>query len=498
MFVKNPGISRSVLWNHIGRVSEYALFFASTVIIARGLGVGSNGQLAGFLSIVQLLVVLSAAGIEVSLNKYLPQDGGPNPGTRYLITRLLLLRLGLFVAVGTIVVFVLPRVLPAANSVLFEFLGLIILLGLLRSTAPVFGMLLVARFRTGQSALIGVAARAAELAALLWIGASLSITMALVVLIAGTGIQVAGYAVASKVEWTGASRRIPLLPVVTFGAIFWLNTIVDYFLGRQGDVMFLSLLLPETTSASLYDVAYSIVQIGLLVLTVGFGGVSLAALSRYAATDRSRMNALYVVVVRVTSLLTIPVLTFLMICAPDLLHLVYSSRYAGAADVLRIIIGLRIVSRLFATGENADYLLALGKVWTVVRIGIVAACVTVTLHLILIPRWGAIGAAYSGGTGVLLANMLGGITVVRMGGIALQWRAWARTVVAAFLAAIPSLFVPATDVIILHVVISAVVFFVAFVFLLALVRPLHREDFDAIRSALGSVARPLQLFVESR
>ncbi len=490
-------IARSAVWNHIGKVTEYALSFVSTVIIARGLGVVGYGHLAGVLSIVQLLIVLSAAGVEVSLNKYIPQDGGANPGTRYLVVRLLFLRLGVYAGVCAIASVSLPFVLPSDNIDLRDFLVLVIVLGLLRSAAPVLGMLLVARFRTGQAALVGVTARGAELLALLSIGNSLDIPIVLIILVAGTAIQVAGYALTSKVEWAGGSRRIPVLPVVTFGAVYWLNTVVEYFLGRQGDVMFLTLLRSESISASVYDVAYSIVQVGLLVLTVGFGGVSLAALSRYAVSDRARMNTLYTVVVRITSLLTIPVLSFLVVCAPDILHLVYSNKYAGAVDVLRIILGFRILSRLFATGENSDYLLALAKVWTVVRIGIVAAGVTVSMHLVLIPRWGAIGAACAGGTGVLLANAMGSFAVVRIGGVALQWRAWGRITAAAAVAAILSFFVPDTGQVVLHLGLAAIVFFGTFVLLMTFVRPLHKEDFDAMRAAMGGLAKPLKLFAES-
>ncbi len=322
---------------------------------------------------------------------------------------------------------------------------------------------------------------------------SLNITTVLVICIVGSGVQVIGYAIASRTEWTGPLERVPVAPVVAFGAVFWLNTIVDYFLGRQGDVMFLTALRPESASASLYDVAYSIVQIGMMALTVGLGGVVLAAMSQYAATDRSRMNALYHVTVRVTSLLTIPFLAYLAVEAPDLIALVYSDAYAGAADVLRILLCLRIASRLFASGENADYLLALGKVWTVVRIGIIAACVTVAMHLCLIPHWGAIGAAVASGSGVLLANALGGITAMRVGGVAMQWRTWIRVVAPVVCAGAVSLALPHTGSSWLQILYTGVVFFGLFAFILTVTRPLYREDLDAVRSAVGGLPRVFHL-----
>jgi O-antigen/teichoic acid export membrane protein len=359
-------------------------------------------------------------------------------------------------------------------------------------------MLLVARFRTAPAATAGVIARGGEVAALLYVGQAMTIPMVLAILVIGSTVQVAGYAFVSRREWFGESSPGPVLPVVMFGVVFWCNTILDYFLGRQGDVMFLTLLCPRASEASLYDVAYSIVQVGLLVLTAGLGGVSLAALSRFAATDRVRMNSLYRVIVRTTSLLTIPLLAFILVRAPDILKLLFSDKYAGAASILRIILGMRILSRLFATGENADYLLALGKVWLVVRIGAIASCVTVGAHLILIPRWGAVGAACAGSAGVLLANIMGGVAVQRIGKIEWQWQAWIRIAAAAMVAGFLSGLIPDCGTPFLTVAATGFVFLIAFVLLATVLRPLYREDIDVINAALGRVALPMRIFARTR
>lgn len=485
-------IARSAVWNHLGKVTEFALFFMSTVVVARGLGVEANGSLAGILSFVQLIIVLSSAGIEVSVNKFLPQEGVPNSGTRFVMNRLLRLRVGLYLVVSgvaLVAVWILRSEWKA-------FLGLIIVLGLLRGLAPLLAMLLIARFRTGRAAAVGILVRSAELIALIAIGAPLTIVGVLTVLAAGSALQVLGYAFASRIEWAGPLQPAPVMPVVAFGMVFWLNTIIDYFLGRQGDVMFLTYLRPESSSASLYDVAYSIVQIGMMALTVGLGGVVLAAMAQYAASDRSRMKLLYHVAVRLTSVLAIPMLAFLAVAAPDLIALVYSGAYAGAADVLRILICFRIVSRLFAAGENADLLLALGMVWPVVRIGVVAACVTVGMHLLLIPGWGAAGAALASGTGVLVANALGGFTAIREGGVELQWRAWLRTVFPALSAAAGTFLLPQSDMLLPDIGLRAVVFFGLFGSLLAVTRPLQNHDLDALQAAFGRLPRVLGLIVQ--
>ena len=161
-----------------------------------------------------------------------------------------------------------------------------------------------------------------------------------------------------------------------------------------------------------------------MAVTVGLSGVTLSAFSQLALGSRISMDQFYGSLVRITSFLVVPALGFLFVVAPDLIHFLYSDRYAGAAEVLQVMLMLRILARLFAGGENADYLLALDKVGELVVVGLSAAGITILLHLLLIPRFGAMGAAWGGGIGALCANMFAVFRVRRHGTVRIEWRTW--------------------------------------------------------------------------
>ena len=85
---------RSALWNHAGKILEYMLMYLTSVLIARGLGVQENGVFVGLFSVSQLFLVLMSFGLEVSLNKHVPQLEGErrDERLRFVFRRALAIR----------------------------------------------------------------------------------------------------------------------------------------------------------------------------------------------------------------------------------------------------------------------------------------------------------------------------------------------------------------------------------------------------------------------
>jgi len=116
------------------------------------------------------------------------------------------------------------------------------------------------------------------------------------------------------------------------------NVLVDYFLGRYGDVLFLTKLLPESASAGLYDAGAGIVQAAALAATAGFGGVTFALFSGFSPQGGGsieRMRDFYLVLVRVLSTVTIPIFVLLLIDPAPLVQLLFSERFVQAAQSCR-------------------------------------------------------------------------------------------------------------------------------------------------------------------
>jgi membrane protein implicated in regulation of membrane protease activity len=69
---------------------------------------------------------------------------------------------------------------------------------------------------------------------------------------------------------------------------------------------------------------------------------------------------------------------------------------------------------------------------------------------------------------------------------------------AALGAGLASFLIPHFGTPILHIAIAGVVFLIAFVLLMVAVRPLQREDLDAVKAVLGKLPEPLRMLAGSR
>ncbi|HUI65678.1 MAG TPA: oligosaccharide flippase family protein [Bacteroidota bacterium] len=417
---------RSAVWNHAGKIAEFLLMYVASLIVARGLGVADNGVFASIVSLSQLLLVFSSFGLEAVINKCFPQlpPGTSATERSYLFRRILALRASLF-ALGAASVWLLSRIIPGLSGPTHDWLALLIAYAFSRSLIPLFAIALTAEMRTDLTAIINVAARMIELLVLGW-GSLTSLTLSFVMAtFVGSGVvQLAAYMLVSRNFFAGAGAATVLRPALAFGGVFWLNSLVDYILGRQGDIFLLSRLLPSTTFASLYDVSYSTIQIAHLGATAGLAGVTFATFARLSARSPSEMAPFYHLLIRVVTLLTVPLFAFLLFNSEALVLSLYGSAFVGAAILIQGMAAFRILSRLFGGGENAEFLLSIGGVKRLVIAGVVAASCNAGLNLLLIPSLAAEGSVIASGTANLLANSIGFMLIRRR--VRLQPGFWAQ------------------------------------------------------------------------
>jgi len=424
---------KSALWNHAGRVIEYLFIYVTSILIARSLGVEGNGTFASLISISQLLMVIASFGLETSLNKHLPQLPEKNRAARlrYLVRRVFLFRFGLVVFCSLGMLGIAWNLRSPATNVAIGYLVLLVGYTAVRSLASIATMVLIAQLRTGLSAKVNLAARVLECGGVVVFGSMGADAAGILLLFVFTGLfQVLTLIVSSRDDFVGRTIKTAVAPVFMFGGIYWTNTIVEYFLGRQGDVLFLSLLLHETSQASLYDVAFSVNQLAALGMTAGMGGVTFAMFSRLAVSSSGGIERFHAFLVRVTSLLSIPLYGFILFNAGPVVKLLYSSNYAEAAILIQGIAAFRIASRVFGGSENSELMLSKGMVGTMVLVGLVGAAVNIALNLLLIPAFGASGTVVASGSANLLISLLGAIVVMRTVVVHIQWQFWLKLVMA--------------------------------------------------------------------
>ena len=487
---------RSAFWNHAGKILEYMLMYAASIVIARGLGVEENGKFVGLFSLSQLLLVLCSFGLETSLNKFIPQLAleKRNEKAAYILRKALVIRLAAYTGVVlllfvTLLFVSVPFIAESGNVLLF----VVVFTGV-RSLFPLFAMVLTAQLRTSLTARINLAIRAIELVAILALTQyRFTVENLFLLFLTTSALHVLAYAIFSRSNLLGETEPVNMHPIIRFGSIFWLNTIVEFILGRQGDVLFLTNLLPSSSQGGLYDVAYSVAQLATMAMTVGLSGVMFATFAQLAVTDQGAMDRFYGFSIRIISLLTIPVYAFVALNAFGFLAVLYSTQYIGAVALVQGIVLFRIVSRLFGGGENSEYLLSHNHVGTIVGIGVVAAATNFSLNLLLIPKFGAMGSVIASGCGNLIVNILGALAVWRMSVNRMQFGFWLKLVAACCLASAVCWFaVPATDAATLFVAVLA--YLLVLGGLLFFLKPFTRLDYEWLSRVDGRVAGVLQYF----
>ncbi len=400
---------RGVLWNHGGKIVEYTLMYAASLVVARGLGVADNGVYALVLSLSQLLLVVTSFGLETVINKSFPQiTGNEAEGQRtFLLRRILAFRSTAFLG-GALCLGLVSMYVPALAGPARDLILVVIAFTLSRALIPLLAMTLTTEFRTDITSWINMGARFAELCVFAWkISTGLTLRFVLVTLLVSGLAQLGAYLTVCRRLLFRPAVPIPLRPFLAFGGIFWTMALVDYVLGRHGDIFMLTHLLPDPSFASLYDVAYSGMQLAQLGATAGLAGVTFAAFARLAIHSPGSMPSFYHLLVRIVTLLTVPLFAFFLFNAEVFVVALYGGPFAGSVRLVQGMALFRLSSRLFGGGENAEYILSLGGVKKFVAVGALSAGCNVALNLALVPSLAAVGSVIASGSANLLATALG-------------------------------------------------------------------------------------------
>lgn len=399
---QRPRLLAAVSWNFAGRIADAAGLYMVNLLSARILGVAEYGGFALLLGGLQLATALGSFGLDATLNRYIPlyAGSGQESSLRFLIRRVLLVRILLLLAAPLAVFFAagLPGVFRAHTSGLAVFVAL----SFGRSLAPLLTMGMVGQLKTRIPAVITVCVRCAEIALVCALGKAGTSVFDLSLLLGATSLShVLLLAVFFTPRLVGAESAIPMKPILAFAGVFAVNVVVDFVLGRYGDVVLLANLATRTEQTGLYEVGASMVYAAGLVMTTGFSGVFLALFSGQLAAPYGglkRLRSMYHSIVRLISFLTIPVFVFLAVAAPAIISLLFGREYLEAAFVVRSLVAYRVAARLFGGGENTDALLAMGCVGTVTMLGVLAGTINLVGDLVLIPSHGMAGAVIAAGS----------------------------------------------------------------------------------------------------
>jgi O-antigen/teichoic acid export membrane protein len=418
-------VGRAIFWGQAGRLAEAAAFFLFSLILARRLGPASYGTYALGVSFAAACAFLAFLGLgPETLGRFLPQASGDGRVLRELLLRLVAVR-GAAVAVIAVLAFALrgPLLahlhLPAAPAALV----LILLLFAARSFLDLLTYFSSGRLRLRRVALAKLLA--ALIPPLLFVAFAAThgagVRTAWMAAVAGTLAGIVVLAVPPRTDAGHDSsnpggvtprnshidRSLPLGPILRFGLFAWASNLFVYILGDNADVLLLGWLLPDRSAIGIYAVGAKI-AFSLTTLLLGWSALtSVAAFSEaWQSGGGARIAALVEAQWKLSVLCLAGPLLLVIRYAREIVTLFYAPAYRAAAPVLQILAGLMIcavfagltlpTSALYATNHES---LACGIV-------AVAAGTNVISEILLVRRFGILGAALATGGSFLLLALL--------------------------------------------------------------------------------------------
>jgi len=164
------------------------------------------------------------------------------------------------------------------------------------------------------------------------------------------------------------------------------------FVVTRADLLFVGVFL-DSASAGHYMAA---VQFSLVfaVVMLAFSSVFAPMCSElFRASEIDRLQSLYRLSTRWALYVTVPFIVPLLIAAPDVLGLVYGEEFAIASTALRILLLGQLIQ--ISVGLVYTLLMMAGGEVLWLRLSGFAAALGIALPIILVPRFGIVGAAAS-------------------------------------------------------------------------------------------------------
>ena len=412
-------VARGLAWNQASKVIEMAAAYLASVLVARALGPVEFGTYSVALSMVTFTYFTTSLGLNEVLNVHVPRLGQAPGRVAYLLRALLRVRaaiaLGLAAALFGLAAplatfFRNPELLPvlraAALYVFFYNVTLLLeyfLVGSLQVPR-------VSRVRI-MVQLLNLAAAAAALR-WHWHAWMLFLTMA-----GASALGLAWLSWGARAALFGPGERFDLAPLRRFGLTLWMTNFVNFFLGRQADILMIGYFRPGTGEAGWYSAAAMVAMLCASALLMGAEGVSLAAFSELELrVDRAAIGKLWQLHLKMDMLLSLPLLVFGARFAGEIVGALYAAGFSPAAPMMAGYAIAWILTRVIGGGTNMTVLYAMNEPRLPLLIYGASGIFNLVANLILVQRFGAVGAVIGTGFSMIGSSIASGTIVMRRTG----------------------------------------------------------------------------------
>ena len=488
----------NISWNVLGKVFVQVLLFFVSVAVTRYLGSERLGMYASLLVIPAFVRLLNSFGLETVINKKLPELKVEDPGLgkgRYFFQRLLALRLASSLIFGLILYFALPYYLEWFHlSHLMEYRWALLLYFLVITLNGLLSTLFMTYLQYKTIAVMEAANALLNLVLLaMFIEFDWGVLGVLYAYIGSTALTICVYLYLARPYWRGQTQKTPWEDSLKLGWISYLLGIFSFGLLNQSDVVLMNYFHIESSRIGYYYLAMGVGAMLTFVLT-GIGPLALSIFSEsFAKESHAGLEKSWKQIIGFMIFCTTPIYLFAFFNAESLITFIYGDAYAATGSSLSFYLVFIYLQMLFGGSFTVSVLHVLQKSGLALRTTIEGSVLIIALDIILIPKFGEVGAI--GATGSVMVYM-----TIR------QWFLLSRDLnvrsvfpfaVKCFGLCLVTL-VPVEIVAYLwqdHLVTNFIMFVAVFIFALGWVKPLKQEHLVVVNGFPTFIKRWVEWFV---
>jgi O-antigen/teichoic acid export membrane protein len=383
--------------------------FAISILITRTLGKERLGVYATLLVIPAFVRLLNQFGLETLINKKLPElnveDPSGNQG-RYLVRRLLLVRLVSSLVFCGLIYFFLPHYLDFIHMPeLLDYRTALILYFLVISVESLLSTLFMTRLRYKIISMVETSSALLNLVLLgVFVSLGYGIMGVLYAYILAVCLNIFAYLILSVKDLQGESAQPELKEMKHLAWASYGISLLSFGLMTQSDILLMNYFHVEHANIGYYHLVTSLGLMAGFVLT-GVGPLALSIFSEvYAVESYDGLARSWRQIVGFSAFLTIPIYVFIFFNADVLITFIFGEQFLPAAPLLTFYIGFLGLSVVLGTNFTVSTLFVLHRRDTAMRSTVEGSALNVGLNLMLIPQYGVTGAL--GATGAVMVYMV--------------------------------------------------------------------------------------------
>ncbi len=434
-------IGTATAWSVISRVGRFALGMASSVIVVRTLGPHDYGVLSLIRTLLMLTVVVSGLGMGHAVLKFMPalRVAGSRAEANRLVRRVLAVNVGAWALLSALC-WLGQDWLEARFS--FEGLGVLlaaaVALSLFESLYARLSQMLFSAYDARTQSIGGLASHVVY------------IVLLAVLLPRGYGVigvivsAAAGYLVACVLVIRGlrqslrfkagdTGESIAIARLMRYSLPMALIGLLNMIVWRQSETVLLS-YFRTAEETGFFDIAYRLPQTILEFVPATIWPLVMAGVSEAYARNTESLARAVDRYYRMLFLMCAPVCTVGLVMGGQMVTVLFGAQNLPAAVPAQVFFAIFTVS--FFSTPLSMALLVMEKTHVNLIIYVVLAIVNIGLDLLLIPRYGVVGAMIPVGVVIALQPPLYRIALSReVDGVKIPFRFIARC----FLASSPVL-----------------------------------------------------------